>query len=101
MSSNDEVMAEYYRQLQIDYEETISYEDSYGNIILISEKDQQMMNIVQYLIDRPHSMSLRKLEKEFGVPKTTISNWIHHELPYIDDDKYCQCKHILNSHKPH
>lgn len=98
--TEQEALEEYYRYLQKEYEkEYILYEDSWGNTLLISESDKQKIDIAKFLIDRPYSMSLRKLSREFGIPKSTIWDWFHKDLKHLDDDLYCQCKRILSNHK--
>lgn len=93
-------LEDYYNYLQKEYEELkcVVYEDSYGNIQFISESDNTKLTIAKYLIDRPKT-SVRGLSREFGIPKSTIHEWLTNDLKYLDDDVYVQCKNILKKHK--
>lgn len=97
--TEQEALEEYYKALQKEYEkECICYVDSWGNTQFISEEDKFKLDIANYLIDRP-SMSIRQLSREFGIPKSTLWDWLHKDISYIDDDIYVQCKNILKRHR--
>lgn len=71
----------------------IMYENSYGEYMTISKKEQLQLEIAQYLIDNP-SLSIKKIAEEFMLSDTTVRRYLKN-IQYIDDDIYMQCKNIL------
>ena len=70
------------------------------NLMCCDKEDSLYQNIVdyaQYMVD--HRCSVRTISKEFDVPKTTMHKYLAHNLKYIDDDLYIQCRNIMKNNK--
>lgn len=57
------------------------------------EIEKRCVMLGEYLVDYP-DMSIRQLAKEHGMSKSQVHRDLH-ELRFINDDLYVQCKNIL------
>ena len=46
-----------------------------------------------------YNWSVRTIAENLDISKSTVHDYLTKELPYIDDDLYMQCKHIMHKHK--
>lgn len=61
------------------------------------ERNEIIVQAADAMIE--YDWRLLDIVSNFGYSLTTIYNWIIKELKFIDDDKYVQCRHILDRHK--
>lgn len=95
MDDMNKIYADYLKDLDDEYE---LYTDGCGQSRMISKKEHDMIEIANYLISYPRK-SIREIARDQGIPKSTIYQWITHDLKFIDDELYQSCKHVLETHK--
>lgn len=61
------------------------------------ERNDLIIQMADAMIE--YDWRLLDIVSNFGYSLTTVYRWIVKELKFIDDDKYVQCRHILDRHK--
>lgn len=61
------------------------------------EIEERCRQEAEWLLDHPKD-SVRKIAREFCISKSQVHRDLH-ELKYIDDDLYAQCRNILRRHR--
>lgn len=61
------------------------------------EIEERCKQEAEWLLDHPKD-SVRKIAREFCISKSQVHRDLH-ELEYIDDDLYVQCRNILRRHR--
>ena len=61
------------------------------------ERNEIIVQMANAMID--YDWRLLDIVSNFGYSLTTVYRWITDELKFIDDDKFVQCRHIMNRHK--
>lgn len=73
-------------------------------MIIIYEHDEALWpklekcnKISEWMIDE--KCSIRSVEKELCIPKSTVHDYIHSYIKWYDDESYCQLIRILKYNK--
>lgn len=61
------------------------------------EIEERCKQEAEWLLDHPKD-GVRKIAREFCISKSQVHRDLH-ELKYIDDDLYIQCRNILRRHR--
>jgi hypothetical protein len=61
------------------------------------ERDDLIIQMADAMIE--YDWRLLDIVSNFGYALTTVHRWITDDLRFIDDDKFIQCKHIIERHK--
>lgn len=54
------------------------------------EKYQLRLEACKFMVE--HELTLRDVDKIYGIPFSTLDQWIHKKLPDIDNELYLEIK---------
>lgn len=74
-----------------------SIKEEYEREQRILAKEELTLDMAQWMID--HKCTIRDLEKEFLVHRSTIHYRLNHHLKNLSYDRYLECRRILTAHK--
>lgn len=58
--------------------------------------DKESELLADYMIST--QCTIMELEKQFGIPKSTVHRRLTNTLPFVDLDKWSDCQYILKAH---
>jgi hypothetical protein len=61
------------------------------------ERDDLIVQMADAMI--VYDWRILDIVSNFGYARTTVHRWLTNDLRFIDDDKFIQCKRIIERHK--